>query len=90
MKDTKEYRHHDLSVIASVTENELLINLAGEIESLLRGSAALRYPNQWCYPSIPHDNYDMNKADEALKIATEIFAEVKSIVNEDYRNENFY
>ena len=83
MKDAKEYRHHDLRVIASATENALLNSLAGQIESLLRGSAALRYPNQWPYPSIPHYNYDVNKADEALRIAEKIFEEVSRIVRKD-------
>ena len=81
MKDSKHYNHHFLRAIASATENSTLEDLAGQIESLLRGSAALRYPNRWCYPSIPHDNYDQSKADKALKIAKKTFEEVDRIVN---------
>ena len=80
MKDSTHYNHDFLRTIASATENTTLEDLADEIESLLYSSAALRYPNCWCYPSIPHDNYDKNKADEALKLAKKIFEEVDRIV----------
>ena len=81
MKDAKDYRHHFLRTIASATENKLLADLADEIESLLTGSAALRYPNRWCYPDIPHDKYDKSKAEQALQIAEQISREVDRIVN---------
>ena len=80
MKDSRHYNHHDLRFIASRTENVTLIHLADQIESLLVGSAALRYPNRWCYPCIPHDKYDVLKSKEALKIVKEIFKEVDKII----------
>ena len=81
MKDSKHYNHHFLGTIAFATENSTLQDLAGQIESLLRGSAALRYPNRWCYPSIPHDKYDATTAEKALKVVKEIFTEVDKVVN---------
>ena len=81
MIDTKDYHHHKLQLIASATKNTLLESLANQIESLLTGSAALRYPNRWCYPDIPHDMYGENKAEEAIRIAEKISMEVGRIVN---------
>jgi len=80
MKDSRHYNHHDLRFIASRTENVTLIHLADQIESLLVGSAALRYPNRWCYPCIPHDKYDVLTSKKALKIVKEIFKEVDKII----------
>ena len=79
MKDAKDYNNHVLRRIASATENTRLENLADQIESLLTGSAALRYPNRWCYPDIPHDMYDENKAEEAIRIADNISQEARKI-----------
>lgn len=83
MKDAKDYNHHYLRSIANATENNRFESLADQIESLLTGSAALRYPNRWCYPAIPHDKYDKNKAEEAIRIADEISLEVERIVNNE-------
>ena len=81
MKDSERANHHHLGQIAKATENSLLPRLAIELESLLVGSAALRYPDRWCYPGIPHDKYDKEKAQMALKITQQIMVEVESIVN---------
>ena len=81
MRDATEYNHHFLRTIASATDNTTLIDLAGQIESLLQGSAALRYPNRWRYPCIPHDKYHAATAEEALRITEKIFKEVEKIVH---------
>jgi len=81
IRDATEYNHHFLETIASATENTTLTYLAGQIESLLQSSAALRYPNRWRYPCIPHDKYDAATAEEALRITEKIFKEVEKIVH---------
>ena len=81
MKDYRQIRHHFLNQIASETDNSILISRAREMESLLTGSSALRYPDQWPFPGIPHEKYDENKAKKALGIAREIVDEVKNIID---------
>ena len=81
VKDAQVYNHHFLRIIASATGNTQLQTWADQIESILTGSAALRYPNRWCYPDIPHDKYDKSKAEQALQIAEQISQEVDRIVN---------
>ena len=82
MKDFSKIDHHFLGTIASKTENQLLENLANQIDSLLVGSSAMRYPDRWRFPSIPHYQYDKEKAAEALRIAEKIVMEVDNIVNQ--------
>ena len=69
MTDAKYYKHHDRRTIASTTANSLLKKLADQIESLLQRSAALRYPDQWFYPAILLDKFDISKPEVALRIA---------------------
>ena len=56
---------------------------ASRLESLLKSSTAMRYPDQWMYPDIPHDKYDSQMAKEAIEITGEILDEVATIVNQD-------
>jgi len=83
MKHYSPISHHFLRQIASTTNNSRLDRLAGQLESLLKSSSALRYPDRWLFPGIPHEKYDENMANEAIHIAQEIVNEVENIIETD-------
>ena len=83
MKDYSRISHHFLNQIASTTNNSRLVRLARQLESLLKSSSALRYPDRWLFPGIPHEKYDENMANEAIRIAQEIVNEVENIIETD-------
>ena len=58
-----------------------LTNLASQLESLVIDSTRMRYPDQMCFPCIPHDEYSFSMAQQALELATNILAKVKSKVD---------
>ena len=81
MRNYEGISHHNLGQLAAVTGNSELIFYGNRMESLLRGSSAMRYPDRWCPPSIPHDKYDEQKAVDALDIAERIVDEVEKIID---------
>ena len=68
---------HNLPDIASSLGDSVLTSLASKLESL-GSSACMRYPDHYCYPNIPHDNYTENMATQALEYAKKILKQVKA------------
>ena len=74
-------RHHLIRRIAILSGQNTLEIAAAELEGLVKGSTAMRYPDQWIYPEIPHDKYNSQMAKEAIEITGKILDEVNKIVN---------
>eukprot|EP00795_Rhopilema_esculentum_P000721 gene721-10435_t len=81
MKKDCRSRHHRLRHIAMLSGQNTLEIAAAELEGLVKGSTAMRYPDQWIYPEIPHDKYNSQMAKEAIEITGKILDEVNKIVN---------
>ena len=79
MVDSGRARHHRLESIAATTESSDLKGLASDL-SFLGGSAELRYPDRWCYPGIPHDKYNEDDAEKAIRITENLLEVVEKLV----------
>lgn len=55
-----------------------LTDLARDLETLVGGSARMRYPDQVCSPKIPNEVYSVHMAQQALELSEKIIARVKN------------
>ena len=70
-----------LTTIALLTDSNDLLTLARELDALLGNSAAMRYPNNWCYPATPHDKYNDHTANEASRVVGRLLNEVERLIH---------
>ena len=64
---------HNLTHVASLLNDPELERLAFELETLIKSSPHLLYPNAWG-TGIPSEKYDENASIKAINLATEILA----------------
>ena len=80
-KDADKTSVHDLSDNARGLGDAVLSSLASGLESLVGGSARMRYPDRTRFPSIPHDVYSSEMAQEAQEYAKNILAGAKRFID---------
>lgn len=64
---------HNLINVSSLLDDDELKRLAFELETLIKSSPHLLYPNPWA-TGIPSEKYDENASIKAINLATEILA----------------
>lgn len=80
MVDANKMNVHNLVENCVGLNDPELTDLASQLESLVGDSARMRYPDNMCYPQIPHDVYSAQMAQQALEIAKKVIERVKSRV----------
>lgn len=70
-------KEHNLRIVAVPLEDPELKMLAASLESLIKSSPHLLYPNKWPMPTIPFEQYDEAASAEAIDLATKILAMVR-------------
>ncbi|KAJ7380188.1 hypothetical protein OS493_010899 [Desmophyllum pertusum] len=76
--DADKTNFHDLVQNCNDLNDSELTNLASQLESLVGGSARMRYPDRMCFPQIPNEVYSEQMAQQALQLAKKIIARVKN------------
>ncbi|KAL9966859.1 hypothetical protein ACROYT_G024990 [Oculina patagonica] len=64
-----------------VLSDSKLTNLARKLETLVGGSARMRYPDQVSWPKIPNEVYSARMAEQALQLSEKIVVRVKPRIN---------
>ena len=54
-----------------------LTDLSSQLETLVGGSARMRYPDQMCSPKIPNEVYSVQMAQQAFQLSEKIVVRVK-------------
>ena len=80
-KDANKTSVHNLCDNARGLDDPELSSLASGLESLVGGSARMRYPDRTRFPSIPHDVYSSEMAQEAQEYAKNILAGAKRFID---------
>ena len=80
MVDANKMNVHNLVENSLGLSDPELTDMAGQLKSLVGDSARMRYPDNMCYPRIPHDEYSAQMAHEALRIAKKIVERVRGRV----------
>lgn len=71
---------HNLVQNSLTLDDSQLTTLSSQLESCLGDSTRMRYPDQVCFPRIPHDVYSRDMAQEALGLARSILDRVRGRV----------
>ena len=74
LKHYEMIKEHNLRIVAVPLEDPELKMLATSLESLIKSSPHLLYPNKWPMPTIPFEQYDEAASTEAINLATKILA----------------
>ena len=77
----KKANNHNLSVNAHDLDDTELSRLASRLDSLVGDSTRMRYPDRTRFPSIPHDVYSSEMAQEAQEYAENILAGAKRFID---------
>ena len=77
--DYRRMNTHYLDSIALGTPSNLY-DLASELQRITRYAEAMRYPDRWPAPGIPHNGYDNATASRARELAQQIVDTVKGIL----------
>lgn len=73
---------HRLPYLVSSNESDSnLCEWANELERITRSAEAVRYPDRWNAPNVPHNQYTSSDAVSAKQLARKIVNFVGDIVN---------
>lgn len=76
--DANKTNVHNLVQNCRDLDDSELCNFAGRLENLVGDSTHMRYPDRMCYPQIPNDVYNEQKARKALEFAQKVVERVKN------------
>ena len=71
---------HDLVTLSNMMSDKLLCTLCQSLQRTTGRSEAMRYPDCWQSPSIPHTRYTEHDANTAKNLAAEIVHYVEKLV----------
>ena len=77
LKHYEMIKEHNLRIVAVPLEDPELKMLAASLESLIKSSPHLLYPNKWPMPTIPFEQYNEAASAEAIDRASKILAIVR-------------
>ena len=77
LKHYEIIKEHNLRIVTIPLKNPELAMLAASLESLIKSSPHLLYPDKWPMPTIPSEKYDEAASTEAINLATKILAIVR-------------
>lgn len=77
LKHYEMIKEHNLRIVAVPLEDPELKMLAASLESLIKSSPHLLYPNKWPMPTIPFEQYNEAASAEAIDLASKILAIVR-------------